>query len=216
MLGFLRHPNDCFARREDLQSRGTVTGGLVAVRFGSGPAELCSLAANTMPHPRFRGANAAYRTVHATFPAVEAPFRTSSAGLGSPGPCFRTSLARFRAVEGRIRTCEAREKSSGTQNTASSAAARGAEARIAGRNRLHRVPTKQWTITPWRAGSVQSPVAQRSYSPITHASNPKRRFRPTRAHPRLGLPIHDARRGGPTPRRACHTASTLTSAASGT
>jgi len=90
--------------------------GPVAVRFGCSPAELCSLAANTMAHARFRGANAAHRTVHAghrtvhaAFQAVEAPFRTSSGGFGSPGPCFRTSLARFRAVERRFRNREARD-----------------------------------------------------------------------------------------------------------
>jgi hypothetical protein len=45
------------------------------------PAERCSLAADTMAHPRFRGPNAAHRTVHscrapdryAAFQAVEAP-----------------------------------------------------------------------------------------------------------------------------------------------
>ena len=108
----------------------------------AGPAERCSLAAHTMPHPRFRGPNAGHRTVHAAFETVEAPFRTSSAGFGSPEPRvrtsaaglgtpeprvrtsaagfgspeprFRMSLARFKTVERRCRTREAREERSGT------------------------------------------------------------------------------------------------------
>ena len=48
-------------------------------------------------HAGHRTVHAGHQTIHAAFQAVEAPFRTSTAGFGSPGPCFRTSLARFRA-----------------------------------------------------------------------------------------------------------------------
>ena len=98
-----------------------------------GPAEWCSLAADTMAHPRFRGVNAGHRTVHAAFQAVEAPFRTSTAGFGSPGPCLRTSLARFRAVERRFRNRETRDESTGTRSTAFGTRENGSDLRGAAR-----------------------------------------------------------------------------------
>jgi len=120
---------------------------------------------------------------------LEAPFRTSSAGLGSPGPCFRTSLARLRAVEGRIRTCEAREEYWDAEHGVEWRA-RGAEARIAGRNRVHLVPTKQWTITQGRGGIAQALWFSEGIRPLPMRRHPKRRFRPTRA---LGLALRRGR-----------------------
>ena len=79
------------------------------------------------------------RTVHAAFQAVEARFRTSSAGFGSPGLCFRTSLARLSAVERRFRDCEARGERSGTRSTASSGEVRRAEVSAA---------TSGWGVLP--------------------------------------------------------------------
>lgn len=57
--------------------------GPVAARFGCDPAERCSLAANTMAHARFRGANAAHRAVHAGHRTVHAPV-TEEVGRGAP------------------------------------------------------------------------------------------------------------------------------------
>ena len=133
-----------------------------------------------MAHPRFRGANAAHRTVHAAhrtvhaaFQAVEAPFRTSTAGFGSPGPCFRTSLARFRAVERRFRNREAVRKEVGRGAPRRRGVARGAEAGIVGRKRLQSPDGAE--------GSRKAMWFSEGIRPLPMRRNPKRRFRPTRA-----------------------------------
>jgi hypothetical protein len=143
-----------------------------------------------MPHPRFRGANAAYRTVHATFQALEAPFRTSSAGLGSPGSCFRTSLARFSAVEGRI----------GLVKPARKVVGRGTRRRVA-QHAVRKPASQVGTGSIWfRQNSGQSPDGaegsrkalwfSEGIRPLPMRRNPKRRFRPTRA---LGLVLRRGR-----------------------
>ena len=122
-----------------------------------------------------RTIHAADRTVHAAFQAVEAPFRTSSAGIGRPGLCFRTSLARFRAVERRVSgIVKPVGKEVGRGTPCRSRAARGAEAGIVVRNRPHLVLVKQWPITRWCGGNAQSPMVQRRYSPMNHASEPEK------------------------------------------
>ncbi len=217
MLGFLHRPNDCFGRREDFQSRGTVTANwsrsALVVALQSvvllPPTRCLTRASEALMPPIGRSCR-----VPDLVGALQDLFRRAR----EPWTVLQTSLARFRAVEGRIRTCEAREESSGTRNTASSGAARGAEARIAGRNRLHRVPTKQWTITRWREGSRRALWFSEGIRPLPMRRNPKRRFRPTRALGlvlRRGRPASPPRGGSETPRRRAAPAATPTCAVAG-
>ena len=93
-----------FARRKNFQSRRPRRAVFACRRQDGSPA----LPRRECRRPDF----------HAAFQTVEAPFRTSTGGFGSPASYLRTSLGRFRAVERRFRNREAREESSGTRGTA--------------------------------------------------------------------------------------------------
>ena len=133
-----------------------------------------------MPHPRFRGANAAYRTVYATFrhgSALQDLFRRAR----EPWTVLQNVSCPLQAVEGRIRTCEARDVGRVTRR------------RVA--QHVVRKPASQFGTGSigFRQNSGQSPDGaegsrkalwlSEGIRPLPMRRNPKRRFRPTRAYP---------------------------------
>ena len=179
-----------------------MTGGLVAVRFGSGPAELCSLATDTMDHPRFRGANATYT---GPFMPPSRPWKRPSGPLPSGSGALDRASERLLPASGPWKVKPARK-----------VVGRGTRRRVA-QHAVRKPASQVGTGSIWfrqnsgqspdgaKGSRSQSPMVQRRYSPITHASEPEKTVptyagswpvsasRPTPASPRRG--------GSETPRR---------------